>query len=244
MIAGRWWLVGASEGLGRALAQALSAEGAELVLSARNAERLQDLAAALPGPATVVPCDVRDQASVETAAQAAGAVDGVIWMAGTYWPMRAQDWDTARIESMIDVNLTGAARVLGQVLPGMVARGAGRIVIVGSLAGIRGLPGAVGYGASKAGLMSLAETLSADLRGTGVRVQLVNPGFVKTRLTAQNDFPMPFLMEPEDAARRICRHIEKGGFMADFPALFAAFFRLGRVLPQALWLRLVGGGSG
>ena len=234
----RYWLVGASEGLGRALAQRMAAEGAELVLSARNEDRLAELAAGLPG-AQAVPVDVADGGSVRAAAEAAGPVDGLVWLAGVYWPMRAQDWDAAQVEAMCDVNFTGCARVLGHVLPGMVARGAGHVVLTGSLSGFRGLPGAVGYGASKAAVMSLAETLRADLKGTGVDVQLANPGFIRTRLTAKNDFRMPFLMEPEDAAERMLALMRSRRFAANFPRGFGAMFRAAQFLPDWAWFRLI-----
>lgn len=234
----RWWLVGASEGLGRALAHELSAAGAHLVLSARNEGRLRDLAAALPGPAQVVAMDVADAASVAAGAAAAGPVDGLAWLAAAYWPIPATAWDGARVAQMLDVNLTGAARVLGAVVPGMVARGRGHIVLTGSLSGYRGLPGAIGYAASKAGLMVLAEGMHADLRGSGVRVQLVIPGFIRTRLTARNDFAMPFIMAPEAAARRVLAHIRSRRFARSFPAPFAWLFRLGNFLPDGLYYRL------
>jgi len=235
----RYWLVGASEGLGRALAQKMSAAGAELVLSARSAERLEDLAGSLSGPSSVVTIDVADEDSVQAAARSAGQVDGLVYLAGIYWPMRAQDWDAGQVAAMCDVNFTGAARVLGQVLPGMVARDRGHVVLTGSLSGFRGLPGAVGYGASKAGVMSLAETMRADLKGTGVEVQLANPGFIRTRLTDKNDFRMPFLMEPEDAAGRMFAHMNSRRFAANFPRLFGAMFRASQFLPDWLYYRLV-----
>ena len=183
-----YWLVGASEGLGRALAQKLSKAGVSLVLSARGTDSLNDLAGSLPGPARVVACDVSDRASVLAAAQDVGAVDGLVFLAGVYWPQPAQEWNAEQVEAMFDVNLTGAARVLGQVVPAMVARGAGHVVITGSLSGYRGLPGAIGYASSKAGLMHLAESIHCDLRGTGVDVQLAVPGFIRTRLTEKERF--------------------------------------------------------
>ncbi|MEL7089456.1 MAG: SDR family NAD(P)-dependent oxidoreductase, partial [Planctomycetota bacterium] len=112
------------------------------------------------------------------------------------------------------------------------------VVIAGSLSGFRGLPGAIGYGASKAAVMSLAETMYADLRGSGVEVQLVNPGFVKTRLTDKNEFSMPFLMEPEDAAREIVEHMMMGGFKRSFPTLFSWLFRGSQFLPDWLYYRV------
>ena len=234
----RYWLVGASEGLGRALAQEMSAAGAELVLSARNTERLAVLAASLPGPARVVAVDIADHDSVQAAAQAAGDLDGVVFLAGVYWPMASQNWHAAQAETMADINFTGAVRVMGAVVPAMVARGQGHLVLTGSLAGFRGLPGAIGYGASKAAVMALAESMQCDLRATGVQVQLVNPGFIRTRLTEQNDFAMPFIMGPEAAARVMFAHMNTGRFSCSFPRVFSWVFRGAQFLPDWLYYRL------
>jgi short-subunit dehydrogenase len=234
----RYWLVGASEGLGLALAQKLSAAGAELILSARNAEALQKAAATLPGPATVLPVDVSSSESVRAAAAQLPEIDGMVFLAGVYWPMRAQDWDARQAEAMADINFTGLVRILGVALPPMTARNRGHIVVTGSLSGFRGLPGAIGYAASKAGTMVLAESLYADLRKTGVTVQLANPGFIRTRLTAKNDFTMPFIMEPEAAADIMFRHMQRGGFKISFPTVFSWLFRGGNFLPDALYYRI------
>lgn len=237
-----YWLVGASEGLGRALAQKLSKAGVELVLSARSEGSLQALADSLPGPARVVTCDVSDRASVVAAAEQAGAVDGLVFLAGVYWPFPAQEWNAEQVEAMFDVNLTGAARVLGQVVPAMVARGTGHVVITGSLSGYRGLPGAIGYASSKAGLMHLAESMHCDLRGTGVNVQLAVPGFIRTRLTEKNNFSMPFIMEPEAAAEEMMILMRSEKFQRAFPKLFSLVFRGGNFLPDWAYYRIFGRG--
>lgn len=234
----RYWIVGASAGLGRAVATEISKTGAEVILSARNAADLETLASSLPGPSSVVPMDVSDPASVARAAEEAHAPDGMVYLAGVYWPMPAGDFDGEKAATMLDINLTGAARVLGHVLPAMVARDSGHLVFTGSLSGFRGLPRAAGYGASKAGMMSLAETLYADLRSTGVDVQLVNPGFVKSRLTDKNDFKMPFIMEPEPAARLFVDHMQGDDFAKNFPRHFAALFRASQFLPDWAYYRL------
>ncbi len=166
----RYWLIGASEGLGLALAQKLSAAGAEVILSARTEYSLKAAAATLPGPATILPVDVGDSASVAAAAAGLPDLDGMVFLAGVYWPMRAQDWDAKAAEAMANINFTGCIRAVGAALPGMVAKNRGHIVITGSLSGFRGLPGAIGYAASKAGTMVLAESLYADLRKSGVTV--------------------------------------------------------------------------
>lgn len=233
----RYWIVGASEGLGRALALALGGAGASLVLSARSAERLQDMAAGLTD-VQVLPMDVTDPASVAAAVATLPSLDGVIYTVGLYEPMRAQDWDGPAALAMAEANFMGALRVLGPVVPAFAKRGTGHIVLIGSLAGFRGLPGAIGYGASKAGLMHLAENLHADLRQTGVRVQLVNPGYIRTRLTAKNSFAMPFIQEPAEAAQHVLRAMRGRRFQTSFPRPFSWLFLLSRLLPEALYYRL------
>lgn len=236
----RYWLVGASEGLGRALAHRMSRCGCRLVLSARDEGRLEALAEELPGLAEVVPMDVTDMEQVRSAAAAVGAVDGLVFLSGVYWPFPATEWDAEKAVAMVDVNFTGAVRVLGAVVPGMVARGAGHVVLTGSLAGFRGLPGSIGYGSSKAGLMHLAESMRCDLQGTGVEVQVANPGFIRTRLTDKNQFHMPFLMEPEAAADAMFQQMSGEGFAASFPGLFSLVFRGANFLPDPIYFRLFG----
>lgn len=228
-----YWLIGASEGLGRALAKRLDAEGAHLILSARNRERLDALNAELTS-ATVLALDVTDGDSVRRAAQAVGDVDGVIYNVGAYEPMGTTEWDSETALTMVNVNFTGAMRVLGEVVPRMVAQDRGDITLIGSLAGYRGLPAAIGYGASKAALVSLAETMRFDLRNSGVLVRLVNPGFIKTRLTLKNKFRMPMLMTPEDAAARVLKAMTMHRFRTDFPAPFSWVIRALAILPD--WL--------
>ncbi|HMB12664.1 MAG TPA: SDR family NAD(P)-dependent oxidoreductase [Roseovarius sp.] len=235
----RYWLVGASEGLGAALAHKINAAGAEVIVSARSAERLEDLVQSLPGRARAVAMDVRDDASVTEAAAEVGEVDGLVYLAGVYWPMPSTEWQAEEVTAMADVNFTGAVRVLGAVIPGMVARDAGHVVLTGSLSGFRGLPGAIGYTASKAGVMNLAESMRADLWRTGVRVQLANPGFIKTRLTDKNNFKMPFIMSPEQAAQEMFELMcDDSAFQRHFPRLFSYLFRLSRFLPDWAYYRL------
>jgi short-subunit dehydrogenase len=234
----RYWLVGASEGLGAALAEALSRAGAEVILSARNEAGLQAVASGLPGPSQCQPVDVTDADSVRRAADAIGPVDGMVYLAAVYWPMPAVRWQAEQATAMADVNFTGALRVLGAVVPDMVARDSGHIVITGSLGGFRGLPGAIGYAASKAGVMSLAESMYYDLRKTCVDVQLVNAGYIRTRLSDKNTIPMPFIMEPEAAADRMLAHMRSPRFSTSFPTVFSWLFRISRFLPQWLYFRL------
>jgi NADP-dependent 3-hydroxy acid dehydrogenase YdfG len=236
----RWWLVGASEGLGRAVAEVMSRAGCELILSARNGERLAELVASLPGRATALPLDVSDRAAVERAAQEIGPLDGMVYLAGVYWPMKSTEWDGEKAEAMADINFMGAQRCVGAVIGPMLAQGHGHIVLTGSLSGFRGLPGAIGYGASKAAVMYLAESMQADLRRTPVRVQVINPGFIRTRLTDKNDFSMPFIMEPEAAAREFFEHMNTDGFKKSFPMVFSWLFRISQFMPDWMYYRMFG----
>ncbi len=236
----RYWLVGASEGLGREVAFCLSRAGAEVIVSARSEDRLQELVAELPGKASYVTVDVTDRAAVEAAAKKIGTIDGVVYLAGVYWPMKAQEWDNEKADMMGEVNFLGASRVVGSVIKDMVAKNAGHIVLVGSLSGFRGLPGAIGYSSSKAGMMSLAESMQADLRTSPINVQLINPGFIKTRLTDKNDFNMPFIMSPQDAAKEVFEHMNTDNFKKSFPMLFSWVFRLSQFMPDWMYYRLFG----
>ncbi len=221
-----YWLVGASAGIGAALARELDRRGAGLVLSARSEEGLAEVAATLEHAARTLPLDVTDAEAVRRGAAQLGDIDGVIYMAGDYTPMTAQTWDTDKARQVSAVNYTGALNVLGEVVPGFVKRDHGHIVIIGSLAGFAGLAGAISYGASKAAVMHLAGNLHADLKNTGIRVQRINPGFVDTRLTRKNDFRMPFITTPEKAAAMIAAHMKKTRFSVSFPKIFSWYFKL------------------
>lgn len=233
-----YWLVGASEGLGAALAEVMSRAGADLILSARSPEKLAEVVAGLPGAARAVPMDIADDASVAKAAAEVGQVDGIVLLAGVYWPFGAKAWNAEAATAMADVNFTGFVRVLGQVVPDMVARDTGHIVITSSLTAFRGLPGSIGYTAAKAATLSLAECMYADLRKTGVEVQVCNPGFIRTRLTDKNDFNMPAIMEPEAAAQEMFDHMNSSTFKKSFPYGFSLVFRIGQFLPDWLYYRI------
>lgn len=231
----RYWLVGASEGLGRSLAQTLSRAGVEVILSARSADRLQALVEELPGTARAVPMDIADRASVEAAAAEVGEIDGVVFLAGLATLIKATEWDADKVEQMFDVNLTGAARVIGQVIGPMVARDKGHIVMIGSLSAYRGLPGSIGYSASKAGLMALAESMHGDLKGTGVVVQLANPGYIATRMQDGNPHAKPFIMSPDKAAQEVFEQMNTDTFHKAFPFGFSLLFRFSRFLPTSIY---------
>ena len=234
----RYWLVGASDGLGKALAKVMVDAGAQVILSARSEDKLRDVAQSLGENARIQTIDISDDDSVTEAAQAVGNIDGLVLLAGVYWPFGAKEWNAKQANAMADINFTGFMRVLGQVVPQFVARDAGHIVITSSLTGFRGLPGSIGYTASKAATMSLAECMYADLRKTGVKVQVANPGFIKTQLTEKNDFNMPFIMETQDAAQHMFDHMNSRAFKKSFPRAFSLVFRASQFLPDWLYYRL------
>ena len=235
------WLVGASSGIGRATAHALHVQGAKVIVSARNQQALDIFAADHPG-ATVLAMDAADAASVEVAAKivlGAGPLDLVLYCAGYYKEMRATQFDLANMLQHNQVNYIGALYVLSAVLPHFLARKAGHISLVSSVAGFRGLPQGLAYGPTKAALINLAETLYVDLQDSDIGVSLICPGFVETPLTAQNKFSMPGLIKPEQAADEILRGWAKGQFEIHFPKRFTLLMKALALLPAVLYFPVI-----
>ena len=237
----RIWIVGASQGIGRALATALAAEGAQLILSARNAEALAQLNTELGGRHTLLPLDVISENAFSNAlAQLDGAIpDMAIYMAAVYTPMSLDALDARRTEEIVATNLTAAMAFTSCVFARFKQRGAGHIVLCGSIAGYTGLPKGQPYSATKAAVNNLAESLAAEAAGTGVKVQLICPGFVDTQLTRQNSFHMPARISPETAAAEICRGLHGKKFEIHFPARLTIAAKLLRCLPYALAFRIL-----
>lgn len=246
----RVWLMGASSGIGAALAEALARQGATLILSARRADALAAQAErctrlAPPGtPAPCcLPCNVQDSASLQQAVaqlrQQGIGVDLALYLAGDYTPMRAWELDLPEAERLLDINFTGAMRFTHSLLPLLQAQGRGTLGFVASVAGYRGLPQALAYGASKAALIHFAETLAIDLHPQGIAVRLINPGFVATRLTDQNRFAMPALLTPQQAATAIISGLAGEAFEIDFPKRFSRFLKLLGWLPDTLYFAAI-----
>jgi NAD(P)-dependent dehydrogenase (short-subunit alcohol dehydrogenase family) len=243
------WVVGASSGIGRAVASALHAQGVTVFVSARNADALADWVAQHPGRdaqgqprAVALPLDVTDVADLRTAAQAIEArqpLDFVLYCAGYYKALRAQDYDLQEMLAHQRVNYLGALYLLDAVLPALRARGRGHLSLVSSVAGFRGLPQSLAYGPTKAALINLAETLYLDLGPQGLGVSVVNPGFVETPLTAQNEFRMPALISPEQAAQAMLAGWARGDFEIHYPKRFTRWLKLLRLLPYRLYFPLV-----
>ena len=237
----RVWLVGASTGIGRALAVRLHALGATVIVSARNAEALQGFVAQHTG-SMALPLDVTDRATVQGAADAAmagGPLDLVCYCAGHYHAMRATAIDMPDLLRHHEVNIVGALYVLEAIIPGMLACKQGHISLVSSVAGFRGLPQSLAYGPTKAALINLAETLYLDLQPLGLGVSVINPGFVETPLTAQNQFHMPALISPDEAALAIVQGWSAGEFDIHFPKRFTRAMKLLRLLPYRLYFAAV-----
>ena len=238
----RVWLVGASTGIGAALAEALAAKGARLVLSARNAERLDALAARLP-QAHAEAFDLTDLAALQAAVVRVeahfGVPDLVVFNAGTYAPLRAEELTPEAIRATLGVNLIGLMDGVACVLPRLMAAGRGHLLLVGSVAGYSGLPRALVYGPSKAAVINFAESLYLDLQPRGLGVSVANPGFVATPLTAQNEFHMPALISADTAAAEILKGLARGEFEIHFPKRFSLFLKLLRLLPYRLYFALV-----
>lgn len=240
------WITGASSGIGRALALALAREGVTVAASARSREALESLAAeAGNGGARILPTplDVTDRAAVTAAAEAAirvfrGPPDLAVLNAGTYLPMSAADFDAARYREQVEINLMGTVHMLEALLPAYRAARRGHIAIVSSVAGYRGLPTSAAYGATKAALINLAESLKNELDRAGVKLQLVNPGFIKTPLTDKNDFKMPFLMPVDKAVARMIAGLQSNRFEITFPRRFTWQLKLLRLLPYRLYFAI------
>lgn len=234
------WLTGASTGIGRAVALRLAAEGWRVAASARSAEALSRLAGELPpGAITPYPLDVTDRdACLECAdriERELGPVDLAIFNAGTHVRMPVENFSSAVVRQLLDINVMGVAHGLEAILPRLIARRSGRVMIVASLAGYRGLPTAAAYGASKAALINMAEALRPELMSKGVILQLVNPGFVKTPLTDRNTFEMPFLITAEEAADAILRGMRSNRFEIAFPTIFVWLMKLVRIIPDRIY---------
>ena len=235
------WVTGASSGIGEHVALALAAQGWTVLVSARRGPLLQALAERAVGPGRIVPLpvDICDADGVRAALAAAGPVALAVLNAGTYQADGAAHLDPAAFARTIDVNLLGTVNCLAAILPGMIARRRGQVAIVSSVAGYRGLPRSLSYGASKAALNNLAESLKLEVEPYGIKVQLICPGFIKTPLTDRNDFPMPFLMPVERAAARLVAGLKSHAFQITFPRRFTWLLLLLRRFPDALYFRVV-----
>jgi NAD(P)-dependent dehydrogenase (short-subunit alcohol dehydrogenase family) len=240
------WLVGASTGIGRATAERLHAAGAQVVVSSRTAATLLEMAAQFKGM-QALPLDGTDRAAVQAAADQLvaqhGRIDLVMYCAGHYKAQRATALDLDELLKHQSINYIGALHVVAAVMPTLLQQAAaGRpahLSLVASVAGYRGLPNALAYGPTKAALINLAEVLYLDLQPKGIGVSIINPGFVQTPLTAGNQFDMPALITPDEAARHIAQGWEAGQFEIHFPKRFTLWLKGLRFLADGLYFAAV-----
>lgn len=232
------WVIGASSGIGREVALRLARAGVTVIVSARSAEALARLAQE-ETKIEAVPLDIADKAAVASALDAIvgrhGAIDLVLIIAGVWHEMRLAEFDADRIAHAMAVNFVGQAFVIEAVLPSMRAAGRGHIALMSSVAGYRGLPGAIAYAPTKAAVISLAETLKPELDLCNIAISVINPGFVDTPMTRVNEFPMPFMIPAEEAARHIVRGLERKRFEIAFPWQLVTMLKIARILPYGLF---------
>ena len=232
------WITGASSGIGRDLALQLARAGVKVAASARSADALTALAAQHRG-IVPFPLDVTDAVAVAAAVKAieasVGPIDLAILNAGVWLPMGARDFNGQKAADSMAVNYFGITNAIDALMPLMIARRSGHLAFVSSVAGYRGLPKSAAYSPSKAAVISLAETLKPDLAAHGVKVSVINPGFVETPMTSVNKFPMPFMIKSDDAAARIIAGLQAGKFEIAFPWQLVSVLKLARILPYSLY---------
>ena len=236
-------ITGASSGIGLELARELAKRGYALALLARRTDLLEQLARELPR-AIALPCDVTDAASVRDAVRRGeqilgGPFDLAVANAGLGVPNHAAAFNLADAEQVFRVNVFGMLYLYDAVIPSMVERRSGRFAGVASVAGLRGIPAAAPYSASKSAMQSFLEASRVELAPYGVGVTIINPGFIATPMTEKNRFPMPFLMTAGRAARIIANGLERGKRVIEFPRRMSLVMRSVRALPDALYDRVM-----
>ncbi len=236
-------ITGASSGIGAALARELSRRGWAVALLARRGDRLEEVRRTLTTPSVAVACDVTDAGAVERAVRQAekdlgGPFDLAVANAGVGIPGHAAKFKLADADQTIRVNVIGMMNLFAAVIPSMVERRAGRFTGIASIAGLRGLPTAAAYSASKAAMQTFLESSRVELAPYGVGVTIVNPGFIATAMTEKNRFKMPFLMQADPAVRRIADGIERGKRVVEFPRPTSIMMRVMRHAPDSLYDRM------
>lgn len=246
MPADRVFLTGASSGIGLALAREYLGRGATVGLVARRREALAEIVAAYPtGRVHVYPADVRDAPALKSAAQdfvnRVGPPTVVIANAGvSIGTLTQYEEDIATFQEIMDINVLGMVKSFQPFIQPMTQAAGGNLVGIASVAGFRGIPGSEAYSASKAATISYLESLRNELKPAGIRVLTICPGYIKTPMTAQNPYPMPFLITAEDAARRMVRAIDGRRSLVVIPWQMAIVGRILRVLPNWLFDAILG----
>ncbi len=229
------WITGAGKGIGRALARRLAREGWAVAATARTQEDLESLAREFPDRIYPYVLDATDAAATQAVVASIelqlGAVSLAVLNAGTYIPTGVHPLNSGDFRTQFEVNVMGTVNGIAEIVPRFIARHAGHIAVMASVAGYRGLPHAAAYGATKAAIINMCEAISVELEPHGVVMSVICPGFVKTPLTDKNTFPMPFIIDAEEAADYILRGLNSRRFEIAFPPLFAMMMKVLRVLP-------------
>lgn len=229
------WIIGASSGIGAALASELSQRGAEITISARRQNALEEIAARFIKKPVLAPLDVSKSEDLKSTVEKYGPFDSVIFLAAIYNPGLLEDMDLTQAKTMVDINVNGALNTIDAVYPQMRRAQKGQIVLCGSVAGYAGLPNSQPYSLTKAAIMNLAQTLRTEAAGHNVDVKLISPGFVRTPLTDKNDFQMPMIVEPEYAAKTIADGLTAKAFEIHFPKKFTWLVKILSLLPYGLY---------
>jgi short-subunit dehydrogenase len=238
------WIIGASFGIGEELANTLGLNN-NIAISGRTLSKLEQLRSNLNKNYNhlALQLDVLDENSIQIAYNniilSWGFIDIIIYASGVYTPGSFKDLDLHQGLQTIDTNLNGALRVISIALPNMLAKNSGHIVLISSASAYTGLPNSGYYGVSKAGLLYYAQTLKADLSKTNIKVQVVNPGFVDTRLTQKNNFKMPFLLNTKQASNYIINKLSSNVFDICFPKPLIFIIKLLKILPNSLYFFLI-----
>ena len=233
------WIIGGGSGIGAAVARLLAEKGWTVAISGRRVEKLDAVAAGNPA-IRPYPLDVTDINAIEatTAKVIAelGRIDLFIFGAAAWQPMDVGDYDFEKFSKTVDTNYLGFVRLVGPVIAQMRKQGSGHLASIASVAGYFGLPRSAAYSSTKAGMINLLETMRTELAGDGIKVRMIAPGFVKSELTDKNDFPMPFLMETDDAAKRIVEGLtESDRFEIAFPKRMVWLMKTVRWLPYPVF---------
>ena len=233
------WIIGGSTGLGAEVTRQLDQCGVEVIVSARSLEALNSLVENCKHT-TALPLDITQRPDIQQSmenvlSRFSTLPDLVVINAAIYTPMGLKDFDTAAISNMINVNYMGVVNVLEALLPFKNTGKKVTLAAVTSPSGWRGLPGGIGYAPTKAAVINLFEGLKPELDNTCFDLKIVNPGFIRTRLTAKNKFNMPQLMEPADAARKMLKGLTKNTFEIAFPNPFIFMLKVLRIVPYKVY---------
>ena len=238
------WIIGASSGIGLEMALYLSSHGANIIVSARSKDVLKNIVLKTGGKQDfALSLDVQNSDEVKNAVSIITAkfdkLDRVIFMASIYEPTACNEMDIEKAKQIIDINLKGAVNIVHYCLPIFEKQNKSQLVLCGSVAGYNGLPNGQPYSATKAAIINFAESLKSEYRNSTLDVKVINPGFVKTRLTEKNKFKMPFILNPKEAAKEICNKLNSKSFEIHFPKKMSLPLKLLKFLPYTLYFWIV-----